>query len=255
MINDLDISGPYLWKFVDDTTTSEVVLKGGVSKAQEIADQVTKWSSENRVQLNSDKCKELRISFARNTQDFEPIVINEKELEVIESAKLLGVTISNNLSWNARIEEVIKKASKCLYYLVQLRRAKVPPCDLALFYTSCIRSVMDYAAPVFHHSLPKYLMNELVCIEKRAMKIIQPNTDYQAVLVNLNIEPIIQHHSKLCNKLFRAARSDPSHKLNCLLPPKHDSSYNLRKKRIFDIPRMRTDRAKNSFIMAMCMNF
>ena len=215
MINDLDISGPYLWRFVDDTTASEVVLKGGVSKAQEIADQVTKWSSENRVQLNSDQCKELRISFARNKQDFEPIVINEKELElVVESAKPLGVTISNNLSWNAHIEEVIKKASKPLYYLVQLRRAKVPPCDLALFYTSCIRSVMDHAAPVFHHSLPKYLMNELVRIEKRAMNIVQPNTDYQAVLANLNIEPIIQHHSKLiCNKLFRKARSDPSHKL------------------------------------------
>ena len=68
MINDLDISEPYLWKFVDDTTASEVVSKGSVSRVQEIADQVTGWSLANRVQLNSDKCKELRISFARNTQ-------------------------------------------------------------------------------------------------------------------------------------------------------------------------------------------
>ena len=90
-------------------------------------------------------------------------------------------------------------------------------------------------------------MNELVRIEKRAMSIIHPNTDYQAVSV-------IQHHSKLCIKLFRAVRSDSSHKHNCLLPPKHESSYNLRKKRIFDTPRTRTDRAKNSFITAMYMN-
>ena len=87
-------------------------------------------------------------------------------------------------------------------------------------------------------------MNKLVCIEKRAMS----NTDYQAV------EPITQHHSKLCNKLFRAVRSDPSHKLNYLLPPKHESSYNLRKKHTFDTPGTRTDIAKNSFITAMCMN-
>ena len=79
-------------------------------------------------------------------------------------------------------------------------------------------------------------MNELVRIEKRAMSIIHPNTDYQAVLV-------IQHHSKLCIKLFRAVRSDPSHKLNCLLPPKHECSYNLKKKRIIDTPRTRADRA------------
>ena len=127
------------------------------------------------------------------------------------------------------------------------------PCDLAFFYTSCIRSVMDYAAPVFHHALPKYLMNELVRIEKRAMAIIQPDTDYQAAVVSLNIEPIIQHHKNLCNKLFEAVKSDPSHKLNRLLPPKHESKYNLRQKRSFNTLNMRTDRAKKSFISIMCM--
>ena len=164
-INDLDINEPCLWKFVDDRTASEVVSKGGVSRAQKIADQVTKWSLANRVQVNLVKCKELRISFAIINQVFELIFINGNELGV-ESAKRLGVTISNNLCWNAHIKELIEKASKRLCYLVQLRRAEVPPCDLALFYTSCIRSVLDYATLVFHHSLSNYLMNELVCIGK-----------------------------------------------------------------------------------------
>ena len=119
-INDLDINEPYLRKFVDDTTASEVVSKGGVSRAQEIADQVTKWSLANRVQVNSDKCKQLRISLAINNQVFELIFIIGKELGV-GSAKRLGVTISNNLCWNAHIKELIEKASKHLYYLVQLR--------------------------------------------------------------------------------------------------------------------------------------
>ena len=29
-----------------------------------IADEVAEWSNRNRVKLNIDKCKELRISFA-----------------------------------------------------------------------------------------------------------------------------------------------------------------------------------------------
>ena len=41
-------------------------------------------------------------------------------------------------------------------------------------------------------------MNELVRIEKIAMTVIQPNTVYHAVLVNLHIEPIIQHHIADC---------------------------------------------------------
>ena len=50
---------------------------------------------------------------------------------------------------------------KRLYFLKQLKRAKAPCKKLAIFYTSCNRSVIDYAIPVFYHELPKYLQNDL----------------------------------------------------------------------------------------------
>ena len=56
---------------------------------------------------------------------------------------------------------------KRLYFLEQLRRVKVPPQDLALFYVSCIRSVVDYGISAFFHSLPQYLKGELVRLEKK----------------------------------------------------------------------------------------
>ena len=41
-----------------------MLLKGGASNAQRIADcSVAQWSLVNKVQLNSEKCKELRVSF------------------------------------------------------------------------------------------------------------------------------------------------------------------------------------------------
>ena len=55
MINDLDTNAQQ-WKYVDDTTVSKE------SHVQAIANRVIEWSHENRVQLNADKCKELRIS-------------------------------------------------------------------------------------------------------------------------------------------------------------------------------------------------
>ena len=64
------------------------------------------WSSDNRVKLNSDKCKELRILFARNQL-------------LITRNQLLGVTVTNNLSLlNEHINDIVKKASKRLYFLV-----------------------------------------------------------------------------------------------------------------------------------------
>ena len=53
------------------------------------------------------------------------MIVGGKELEVVDSAKLLGVTIRSSPSWNTHINEVIKKVSKRLYLLVQLKRARV----------------------------------------------------------------------------------------------------------------------------------
>ena len=106
MIQDLDIDSPYLWKFVDDTTASELLPKGSASQAQNIVDRVIQWSDENRVQLHPDKCKELRITFSKNPSVLDPLIVNGKEIETVDNVKLLAVTMSSDLTWNAHIEEV-----------------------------------------------------------------------------------------------------------------------------------------------------
>ena len=56
------------------------------------------------------------------------MIVAGKELEVLDSwtvGQLLSVTIRSSPSWNAHINEVIKKASKRLYFLVQLKRIRV----------------------------------------------------------------------------------------------------------------------------------
>ena len=87
---------------------------------------------------------------------------------------LYSDNISNDLTWNIHVNEILNKAPKRLYFWVQLLRAKVTRTDLGLFYSSCIISIMDYAVPAFHFSLPKYLMQELERAEKRAMSITCP---------------------------------------------------------------------------------
>ena len=101
-----------MWIFVDDTTASEVIQKGNTSNTQGITDELIKWSRKNRVVLNPDKCKELRISFSRNPEAFYSVSIDDEEIEVVNSAKLLGITISNNLTWNTHINELVKKTNK-----------------------------------------------------------------------------------------------------------------------------------------------
>ena len=88
MINDLTIRNASLRIFVDDTTTSEVVKKGQQSKAQITANEVVDWSTKKIFQLNSEKCKELRISFM-SASEFPPVVIGQKCIKLVKDAKLL----------------------------------------------------------------------------------------------------------------------------------------------------------------------
>ena len=221
MINDLDVNTPHLWKFFDDITASEVVPKGNTSKAQSIVNQVIEWSHINREQLNPDNCKELQISFSRSPVELDAVVIDRKEVDVVSTAKLLGLITNADLNWNAHVENVAWKAIKRLHFLVQLKRTKLSPTDLILYYNTCVRSVVDYAVQVLYNALPQYPINALVRIEKRAISIILPSTSYNYACETLGITPMVDHIDSLCDKLFHSIASDKDHTLNRLLPPLH----------------------------------
>ena len=112
------------------------------------------------MQLNAAKCKE---------HPFESLVVSDKNLTVVQNAKILGLTISNNLTWNTHIGEIITKANKRMYFLVLLRKAGVPSSDIVNFYCTCVRPLLEYCAPVFHHAIPSYLSEDLERIQKRAL--------------------------------------------------------------------------------------
>ena len=87
--------------------------------------------------------------------------------------------------------------------MVQLKRAKDTRTDLGLFYSSCIRSIMDYAIPAFHFSLPKYLIQKLERdIQKRAMSIICPGVIYHEALVIMNFKELPTHYDEICESRF-----------------------------------------------------
>jgi hypothetical protein len=74
--NEIKIQDVSSWKFVDDTTISEVVQIGTNSQVQDAVTSVEKWSTENKLQLNAEKCKELIINFKHSKHGFEPLTVN-----------------------------------------------------------------------------------------------------------------------------------------------------------------------------------
>ena len=56
--------------------------------------------------------------------------------------------------------------------------------------------------PITSLSLPKYLMQELERIQKRAMSIICPGVSYHEALVIMNFKELATHHDEICESLF-----------------------------------------------------
>ena len=250
MLNDLASPGKDMWKYVDDSTISETILKNEVSHIKDAVDDLANQSRADKFQLNESKCKEMRISFSKVEKDLDPITLNDKVLEIVDHAKILGLRVSCNLKWNDHVSEVVKKASTRLYFLSQLKRSNVGSKELVQFFKSCIRSLLEYACPVFHDSLPVYLSNDLERIQKRAMRIIYPPTSYQEALAIAGLVPFVVRRQQLTDKLFKQISNDKTHKLNKLLPSENSSTINLRNKRKFSIPNVKTNRFKNSFIIS-----
>ena len=119
-INDLRTTVP-LHKYVDDSTLFEICDRNDVSVIQEPVDIAARWTEQNDMKINSEKSKAIIISFAQdgNFRSTIPnIKIDGRDIAQVCHAKLLSVTISQDLTWNKHVDNIVKKAGNaCTCYV------------------------------------------------------------------------------------------------------------------------------------------
>ena len=128
MINDLQTKCDS-YKYVDDTC---IVYTGSDSQApnlQEAADAAYLWTIQNNMKINKRKTKELVIDFSKTRTNFPTIRIDGTDTQRVTEAKILGITITSNLTWDAHVDEITRKAGKRLFLLLQLKRSGIPAED------------------------------------------------------------------------------------------------------------------------------
>ena len=93
-----------------------------VSVMQESIDRAVERTQNNCMKINSKKSKEMVICFKPddNVRNSIPSIVIEGNLvETVEYAKLLGVTLSNDLTWNRHVDCIVKKRlpNECIRYI------------------------------------------------------------------------------------------------------------------------------------------
>ena len=110
------------------------------------------------------------IDFRRNKSTYEPIIIDETEVERIDVFKFLGIYITNDLTWHFNCTELLKKARQRLYFLRVLSSFKVNKDILVNFYSCIIESIITSNILVWFGRATKRDIDLLTAVIKSAEK-------------------------------------------------------------------------------------
>ncbi len=224
-------------KYADDVVFLHYVRSYSDENLQSEWDSLIDWSKSVSLPVNYEKSCVMNIITKRDLC-FSPVVVNDNySLRSVESFCYLGVSMSSDLKWNSHVDKIVKKASRRIFLLRNLRRGNCSSHLLFLSYISFIRSILVYAFPAFCN-LPDFLLEKLRRVERRCFRIMNLNSS--------DFPSLIDVCESTCNKLFNSINSYDSHPLRYFftLKPRTFTRSNT----TLTHPRTKTKRFKNSFI-------
>ena len=188
----------------------------------------------------------MDICFSRAPVNQTSIILENCLLETVSEVKLLGITIQNNLKWDAHIKDIEKRASAKLHMLRSLVKYGLPKEDLITVFVGYIRPLLEYASPVWSGGLTQYQNERLERVQKRALRIIfrRDYDNYTISLAQSQLQRLDERRQYLCTTFFQKTLS-LTDQFKQFLPQKHCTRTLRNSKKIPDF-KCKTSRMQNS---------
>ena len=200
------------------------------------------------MKLNVEKCNYM--IFSRSKTQFETrLTINDQKLERISVTKILGLWISEDLSWSKNCKEICQKAYSRISMITKLKYVGVEVQDLIEIYILFIRSVTEYCAVAFHSTLTMEESHKLERIKKTSLKLILGvmYVDYSSALEMCGLQTLAMRRQARC---LEFARKCLKHPRNSKMFPRNQvlSSHYTRDREVFHVNFARTEDYRKSAI-------
>ncbi len=167
------------------------------------------WLNENRLVLNTDKTVCMILSIHQRRATLRNCTLNlkvgDKHIKHVNEAKLLGIIINENLTWDKHIYKMCNKISKTLGLLKILKKF-IPSNTLIMLFNILVLPHFDYANVVWWIACGtqvKYVYK----LQKRAARILTGANRFSRIkplFKKLNWMPLterIQYHTAVPIKL------------------------------------------------------
>ena len=167
------------------------------------------------MKLNADKTKNVVINYSHNYQ-FNPrmtIPGSAKPLEIVDSTKLVGVTLTSDLKFHKHVQNIVKKSFNKMWMFRRLKDFGVKEKNLQEIFTLQIRSGMDYCVPAWNSSLTEYDKTEIERVQKTALKIIlgEKYIDYETLLSICQLQSLEERRKDLCKTFALKCTQNKNH--------------------------------------------
>ena len=192
------------------------------------------------------------LSYFRSKDSFTTrLKLNNKTIDRLNSIKLLGLWITEDLTWNLNTQIMCKKAYMRMSMLGKLKYVGIPKDDLILIYKLFIRSILEYCSVVFHSSLTEQQTNMIERCQKISLKLIlSPNyTDYSSALRTCSLTSLKIRRETRISDFARKALKHPKHR--SMFPLSDDfiaNPHNIRHKEKYKVNFARTSAYQKSLI-------
>ena len=169
-------------------------------KTQKNIDKIQEWTENQKMTLNEDKTKYMLFNFTKKHKFFTRLTLKDKNIEMVNEMKLLGVIITKDLKWHKNTKHVTKKAWARMQLLKKVAEFGATIQDKLCIYKTFVRSALEQSSTVWHSSLTKGNEKDLERVQKAATKIILNKTynSYGEALEILNIQSLKKRREMLC---------------------------------------------------------
>ena len=176
--------------------------------------QLSEYAKDNEMEINFSKTKCMVFNAGKAMDCMPSLNIEDNEIEVVQSLKVLGLVIREDMKWSSNTDHIIIKAFKKIWILRRLKvlGANVP--DLMDINITHVRCMLELAVPAWHPGLTAGEAVDIERVQRAACQIIlgMSYTTYSDALDFLKLETLESRRVTLCMKFGIKALKHPKHK-------------------------------------------
>ena len=228
---------PTLSQFADDNKLSHTdrTAKRISKKLQKYLNKITSWSTKWGFKLSKEKT--VAILFGKNTTKYDKeksnfkLFIQNQPIKVVKSAKFLGITFDQHLTFKehfVNISENCKKALNLMRCVAGSTFGSDKP-TLLMLYKSLIRSKLDYGCQALLSTCKStiHLFDKTQTAALRIALRAHATTSNHALLAEAGELPVSVRWEELALKYWARVLSNPDNPANELMNYRYTRIYNF----------------------------